>query len=181
MKTLDVPWCRQLNERMSANVEWRRYYNPHATDYEDEIGCFIEDMEPQVDGAVRMLRAKGYSTVGSGFAGEAERQYVQWMSPSAERVEIPGAAVGSLGVEYRVHRLVPPNLPHGDMDPWTHVVTLIAPGVLSFKEWTLAWNAFGEHVPDLNRKAPSCPTPVAIRFRENYVGWLGVRMERRVA
>lgn len=54
---------------MEAELQARLRSNPHPTAVEFTMGAFVEELEPQVRGAVIELRRKGYATHSSGFYG----------------------------------------------------------------------------------------------------------------
>lgn len=57
-------------KRMKREIEERKSNNPVPTQAELRLGCFVEELEPQVRDAVLTLNQKGFTTNNSGFWGE---------------------------------------------------------------------------------------------------------------
>jgi len=60
---------KQVKDDCWRKVEKRKSQSPKFSNDENDLGCFIEAIEPQVRLALLALRKKGYDTFESGFCG----------------------------------------------------------------------------------------------------------------
>ncbi|MEM4271050.1 MAG: hypothetical protein QXO70_03075 [Candidatus Pacearchaeota archaeon] len=69
-----VKMSNAVHLQMRENFKKRILINPEPTEEEWEMGVYIEEIEPQVIEAVRIMRKKGYDTYESGFYGPEKQR-----------------------------------------------------------------------------------------------------------
>jgi len=143
-KTVEACW---------ASVEAREVENPQATEVEVSMGAYVENIEPQVRGAVLSLREKGYATYESGFYGEN----VQLISFEEDQVVdySPSDVLRDFLEEQGVVISVEPNS-----------VGLSFDKKLSLQEIKGVWEKVSGDLPDLGQPVGSCELQAAVMFRE---------------
>jgi hypothetical protein len=67
---------RKVIDQKYREQEERRREKPFASDEEFDLGCYREDLEPQVRDVVFKLYKKGYVSIESGFTGLSPGQYI---------------------------------------------------------------------------------------------------------
>lgn len=63
----DASFRKRVLQQQKLAVQERLTSNPEFTAFEQQLGMYIEEIEPQVQSAVMSLYAKGYTTFSSGF------------------------------------------------------------------------------------------------------------------
>lgn len=86
------------HEQMKKELLDRETHNPHPTEVELRLKAFVEELEPQVRGALQVFVEKGYTPNSSGFYGmNGERQvidgYFDFTKDEQQRIEEAGAIV----------------------------------------------------------------------------------------
>lgn len=142
----------QVHLQMRGELNTRIQNNPHPTPEEFQLGTFIEDLEPQVRDAVRMLNAKGYSTDSSGFYGSGEYQAIDGMfslDPETKSlIEQAECIIESQPNGYTFIKFWPKN-----------------PNINEIRE---KWTEIAKKLPDKGQPAAPSMSIASVNFRKKY-------------
>lgn len=131
--------------------------NPVPTEDELAIGCFIEQLEPQVRSIVRDMYRKGYTTWCSGFH---PFQIEQFLDGYFRLDEDTARALRFLDVRVTSR----PRLRH-----WSHWTSMqFVPHTFDLADITLQWKAISNQIPDRGYCAPFDEGFSAWDFRRKY-------------
>jgi hypothetical protein len=150
---------------MQFELEDRMINNPMPTNEELNIGAYKEQLEPQVRDAVMDMRAKGYNTHSSGFAGKSyEEQRLDLDRPLSDEIVTLLRENGfGLGIAFFFDDDNP------DKGTWQGE----SAGSIVFKpekstdlaEMKSKWDKLASILPDLGSSAPPATHYNAERFR----------------
>ena len=136
------------------DIDRREAENPKATEKEMAMGCYVEHLEPQVRDVVPAMRAKGYTTTGSGFGGFGEYQWVGFEEEALGDFKPPTELIGWLDEQGVVL----------DIEP--DLVSFQPPPEMSPEQMTEVWKRIEAVLPDLGHPAEPSDLPIANTFRE---------------
>lgn len=153
-------------QSIKVEHDLRKALNPEATEFELGIGCYLEDIEPQMREAVIKMNGKGYSTTASGYHGRAWIQSLSWVIEEGEP-DFSFAVDQLMSEGFEV--IDEKHAIHG-FDHHALVLRRIPP--LRREEWTRVWTRFAESMPSLGKPARPSPLPIARRFRESQASTL---------
>ncbi len=91
-------WAR-LRDEVHQERQWPK---GKKTDEEEELGVYVDHIEPQVLGAVRTLRAKGYKTRYSGFEHFGSVQTIWLKSDQSILLPLPEVTKSEIEERYGV-------------------------------------------------------------------------------
>jgi hypothetical protein len=133
--------------------------NPTPTTGEDEMGAFIEMLEPQVRDAVLMFREKGYATESSGFGGrqQSDKQTMTLNGKYTLGHETLNKLT-ALGVQIRTSAFRGHTLTHLRFQPKEADLVNI----------TEQWNAIAHLLPPTGHRAFPAVSDRAVEFRAHY-------------
>lgn len=150
---------RKVREKTQKETEERIKNNPVPTEAELRLGCFVEQIEPQAREAVLTVNRKGYSTEGSGFAGEGEfgekHQAIEGFftidDETKEKLE-------KMGVEIRT----------GFQDRKIFTTIQFQPKEPDLNSMKKVWDDIAAILPDTGQPAPQSINFFAKVFRKRY-------------
>lgn len=133
-------------------VEKRERERPTALQEELDLGTYLENIEPQVRGAVMVMRRKGYPTYESGFYSASEIQTVGLTEPLLDGFVLPD----DLAHDNRIleWKITPDH------------ITFQPKMGLSLEDLTDIWNRIVDVLPDRGSPAVPSTLPLAETFRE---------------
>src|SRR5437660_1040274 len=67
----------EVNRLAAQQLDARKRTNPEKSQLEQDLGVYIEELDPQVRDAVIRMHALGYTTFASGFWGDDHHQIIQ--------------------------------------------------------------------------------------------------------
>lgn len=138
-----------------TDKDQRMAENPHPTEDELLMGAFIEQIEPHVRDAVKMLRKKGYATWESGYVGGAA-QRISFNQEALDDFAFPAELVESL-------------LDQGiTVDVGNEMIEMRSSKPMALDDWKRVWDKVAEALPDLGKPAAASMTGAAQDFREQY-------------
>ena len=138
---------------MKRDLETRKRENPIATQQELEMGAYVENIEPQVRGAVTALRAKGYNSILSGFSG-LNSQEIRLADNGFADVQLDNDMVEKLNSRGIEVRLEPDE------------ISFICNNELTVDELEKIWEVIEDTIPDLGKRAEVSQLPSAKTFRK---------------
>lgn len=144
----------EAHKASRRDADERARNNPTPTEDETRLGCYAENLEPQVRDAVFALQKKGYATIASGFDGIGESQHAHFAEPQDPSI-LPASLVDSLagrGIRLRLN-------PRGDK------LVFDTDANLSLDELRTVWKEITDALPDLERAAEASTIPAAEGFR----------------
>jgi len=127
---------KQIIEKTAKKVKERKKTNPEMTPEEQELGLYIEYIQPQVLDAVRTLRAKGYNTISSGF-WEDNKQRIGFHETTFSEFDLPHALLEFLK-ENQVAIYIEPD-----------EIILTCNQFLNIDKLKEVWDKIAEAMPDL--------------------------------
>lgn len=172
----DVEEIRALHGLSPEQVSWLRHYaklrdeahrvsdeqaklrkrdRPALTDEENDLGCYLEDIEPQVREAVLAARRKGYRTIASGFAGVGELQHLHFGEAQDPSILPPELVDALANRDVSVW-----------LDPRGDTLLYTSKKNLSMEELASVWKEITDAMPGLGHPAGASDMPVATTFRK---------------
>jgi len=130
---------KQIIEQATKKAEQRKKDNPEMTPEEEDLGLYIEYIQPQVLDAVRTLRAKGYNTISSGF-WEDNKQRIGFHETTFSEFEVPHDLLKFLE-EKQVEIYIEPD-----------EIILTCNKFLEIDELKGVWDRVAEAMPDLKEE-----------------------------
>lgn len=128
---------RKILDKSNRALKKRKQENPLMTRDEEEMGTYFEAIEPQVLGAIRILRGKGYKIISSGFYGD-NRQRISFNETNLSNdFEMPEDLRDFLK-EQKVEIYFEPD-----------EIILTCNKFLNIEELTETWNKVAEAMPDV--------------------------------
>jgi len=131
----------------------RKETNPTPTEFEKRMGAYIEDIEPHMRDALKLIRTKGYSTYGCGF-GEENTQFVGCTQNDFEKLLLP-KEIKNILEEKEIEVEIEPDM-----------LSLTLNQKISIEELKEIWDEIASALPDLQRHAPQSELPTANYFRK---------------
>lgn len=140
-----------------AEQDRRRQERPEMTEEERSLGCYAEDIEPQVRDAVFAARRKGYQTIASGFDDVGELQHLHFAAPQDPSILPPSLIESLAGRGIRARFSLKGEKIVFDTD-----------ATLSLDELKSVWKEITDAMPDLGKPAEPSDMPVAQQFRKRH-------------
>lgn len=139
--------------QMIDYLDKRGQAGPSADKDELNMGCYREDLEPQVRDAVLKLRRKGYSTCESGFFG-FNGQCLRFQREHLNNFKFPEELVEKLKAG-GVNISLGPNF-----------VSFSCDKELSLDQLREIWEEIESTLPKVGEEVEPCSLPAAISFRQ---------------
>jgi hypothetical protein len=147
---------KKTREQMRQELAERIKENPNATQEELNMGCYQENIEPQVRGTILNLRCKGYATYESGFHGH-NSQKIGFEKNHLENVQFPEELLREFE-DKGVNIKVKPN-----------ALSFTCNSYFELEELEKFWKQIENILPSLQQQpAEPCNTQGARLFREKH-------------
>lgn len=142
-------------EQKEKEIKIREEGNPIPTEEEINLGCYIEQIEPQVRDAVLNLQRKGYTSYESGFA-EFKKQNIGFEKKYFKNFQLLPDLANQLELQGVIIKIDPEYL------------SFTCNRVLTLEELKQIWNKIESAVPDLHQPAEQNNLPAAESFRNKW-------------